>query len=159
MNLKLVVEGSEEQGTGGLEAFVASHPDLLRADTILVCDTGNAAVGHPAATVTLRGMVNVVVTVEAMASELHSGMFGGAAPDALAALIAMLASLRDQQGNTTITGLDNAQTWTGAPYPPRAVPHRRRRARGSLLAGGRQRVRHALGAARRHRARHRLPGR
>ena len=66
-------------------------PDLLRADTILVCDTGNAAVGHPAATVTLRGMVNVVVTVEALASELHSGMFGGAAPDALAALIAMLA--------------------------------------------------------------------
>ena len=118
VNLKLVVEGSEEQGTGGLEAFVASHPDLLRADTILVCDTGNAAVGHPAATVTLRGMVNVVVTVEAMASELHSGMFGGAAPDALAALIAMLASLRDQQGNTTVTGLDNAQTWTGAPYPP-----------------------------------------
>ena len=119
VNLKLVVEGSEEQGTGGLETFVASHhPDLLRADTILVCDTGNAAVGHPAATVTLRGMVNVVVTVEAMASELHSGMFGGAAPDALAALILMLASLRDQQGNTTITGLDNTQTWTGAPYPP-----------------------------------------
>lgn len=118
VNLKLVVEGSEEQGTGGLEAFVESHPDLLRADSILVCDTGNAAVGHPAATVTLRGMVNVVVTVQAMASELHSGMFGGAAPDALAALISMLASLRDQQGNTTVSGLDNAQTWTGAPYPP-----------------------------------------
>lgn len=118
VNLKLVVEGSEEQGTGGLEAFVESHHDLLRADAILVCDTGNAAVGHPAATVTLRGMVNVVVTVEAMASELHSGMFGGAVPDALAGLIAMLASLRDQQGNTTVTGLDNAQTWTGAPYPP-----------------------------------------
>src|SRR6476659_5904055 len=118
VNLKVVVEGSEEQGTGGLEAFVASHPDLLRADTILVCDTGNASVGHPAATVTLRGMVNVVVTVEAMASELHSGMFGGAAPDALAALIAMLASLRDGQGNTTIRGLDNTQTWSGAPYPP-----------------------------------------
>ena len=118
VNLKLVVEGSEEQGTGGLEAFVASHPDLLRADAILVCDTGNAAVGRPAATVTLRGMVNVVVTVEALTSELHSGMFGGAAPDALAALITMLASLRDEQGNTTIAGLDNTQTWTGAPYPP-----------------------------------------
>ena len=45
-------------------------------------------------------------------------MFGGAAPDALAALVAMLATLRDEQGNTTITGLDNTQTWTGAPYPP-----------------------------------------
>lgn len=118
VNLKLVVEGSEEQGTGGLEDFVPRDPDLLRADTILVCDTGNAAVGKPAATISLRGMVNVVVTVEALRSELHSGMFGGAAPDALAALISILASLRDADGNTTIDGLDNTQTWTGAPYPP-----------------------------------------
>jgi acetylornithine deacetylase/succinyl-diaminopimelate desuccinylase-like protein len=117
VNLKLVVEGSEEQGTGGLEAFVPTHADLLRADAILVCDTGNAAVGHPAATVSLRGMVNVVVTVEALASEIHSGMFGGPAPDALAALVAMLATLRDAQGNTTVTGLDNTRTWSGAPYP------------------------------------------
>ena len=116
VNLKLVVEGSEEQGTGGLETFVLAHPDLLRANAILVCDTGNAAVGQPAATVSLRGMVNVVVTVEALASEIHSGMFGGPAPDALAALVAMLASLRDGQGNTTVTGLDNSRTWTGAAY-------------------------------------------
>ena len=118
VNLKLVVEGSEEQGTGGLEAFVPDHADLLRADTILVCDTGNAAVGLPAATVSLRGMVNLVVSVEALATELHSGMFGGAAPDALAALVAMLATLRDAEGNTTIDGLDNTQTWSGEPYPP-----------------------------------------
>jgi acetylornithine deacetylase/succinyl-diaminopimelate desuccinylase-like protein len=118
VNLKLVVEGSEEQGTGGLEALVPQEPELFRADAILVCDTGNAAVGRPAVTVSLRGMINVVVSVEALKSELHSGMFGGAAPDALAALIAMLASLRDGQGNTTIRGLDNTQTWSGAPYPP-----------------------------------------
>jgi acetylornithine deacetylase/succinyl-diaminopimelate desuccinylase-like protein len=118
VNLKLVVEGSEEQGTGGLEAFVPEHADLLRADAILVCDTGNAAVGRPAATVSLRGMVNVVVSVEALGSELHSGMFGGAAPDALAALVAMLASLRDQHGNTTVRGIDNTQAWTGEEYPP-----------------------------------------
>ena len=118
LNLKLVVEGSEEQGTGGLEAFVPTHADLLRADVILVCDTGNAAVGRPAVTVSLRGMVNVVVRVEALESELHSGMFGGAAPDALAALVSMLASMRDSQGNTTIRGLDNTQTWSGEPYPP-----------------------------------------
>ena len=118
VNLKLVVEGSEEQGTGGLEAFVPPNADLLRADTILVCDTGNAAVGVPAATVSLRGMVNVVVTVEALASEVHSGMFGGPAPDALAALVAMLGSLRDADGNTTVTGLDNTQSWSGEPYPP-----------------------------------------
>ncbi len=123
VHLKLVVEGSEEQGTGGLEQFVPGHADLLRADTILVCDTGNAAVGRPAATVSLRGMVNVVVTVEALGSELHSGMFGGAAPDALAALVAILASLRDHHGNTTITGLDNTQTWSGEPYPTDQFRH------------------------------------
>ena len=118
VNLKLVVEGSEEQGTGGLENFVPKNADLLRADAILVCDTGNAAVGRPAATVSLRGMINVVVTVEALTSEVHSGMFGGPAPDALAALVAILATLRDDNGNTTITGLDNTQSWTGEPYPP-----------------------------------------
>jgi acetylornithine deacetylase/succinyl-diaminopimelate desuccinylase-like protein len=118
VNLKLVVEGSEEQGTGGLEDFVPKNADLLRADAILVCDTGNAAVGRPAATVSLRGMINVVVTVQALKSEVHSGMFGGPAPDALAALVVMLATLRDSKGNTTITGLNNSQTWTGELYPP-----------------------------------------
>ncbi|TCI97629.1 dipeptidase [Aeromicrobium sp. IC_218] len=118
VNLRLVVEGSEEQGTGGLEAFVPPNADLLRADAILVCDTGNAAVGQPAATVSLRGMVNVVVTLESSSTEVHSGMFGGAAPDALAALVATLASLRDAEGNTTITGLDASRRWSGAPYPP-----------------------------------------
>ena len=118
VNLKLVVEGSEEQGTGGLEQFTAAHPELLRADAILVCDTGNAAVGQPAATISLRGMVNVVLTVEALVSEIHSGMFGGPAPDALAALVSMLATLRDEQGNTTVSGLDNSRHWTGAAYDP-----------------------------------------
>ena len=117
VNLKLVVEGSEET-TGALEDFVPEHADLLRADAILVCDSGNAAVGHPAVTVSLRGVADVVVHVEALASELHSGLFGGAAPDALAALVAMLATLRDTRGNTTVHGLDNAQEWAGAPYPP-----------------------------------------
>jgi acetylornithine deacetylase/succinyl-diaminopimelate desuccinylase-like protein len=120
VNLKLVVEGSEEQGTGGLEDFVPKQADLLRADAILVCDTGNAAVGQPAVTVSLRGMVNVVVHVEALPSEMHSGMFGGPAPDALAALVWMLASLRDADGNTTVQGLRSDQTWTGAPYDPDA---------------------------------------
>ena len=118
VNLKLVVEGSEEQGTGGLEEFVPGNAELLRADAILVCDTGNAAVGVPATTVSLRGMVNVVVSVEALASEVHSGMFGGPAPDALAALVAILGTLRDAVGNTVITGLDHTQVWPGEAYPP-----------------------------------------
>ena len=135
VNLKLVVEGSEEQGTGGLEAFVPPNAELLRADTILVCDTGNASVGVPAATVSLRGLVNVVVSVEALASEIHSGMFGGAAPDALAALVAMLATLRDGAGNTVVTGLDNEQEWSGEPYPPEQFRTDAGMAEGTSLLG------------------------
>jgi len=116
-SIKLICEGSEEQGTGGLEAFVPENADLLRADTILVCDTGNFAVGVPTLTTTLRGMTIVDVKVEALASAMHSGMFGGPAPDPVAGLIAMLASMRDAHGDTTIDGLDNTQTWTGVKYP------------------------------------------
>ncbi|HEU4566442.1 MAG TPA: dipeptidase [Marmoricola sp.] len=117
VGVKVVVEGSEEQGTGGLEAFVPEHADLLRADAILVCDTGNVAVGVPTLTTTLRGMANVVVTVRALRSAVHSGMFGGSAPDPLAALVQMLASLRDERGATTVRGLDGVARWDGAPYP------------------------------------------
>lgn len=116
VNLKIVGEGSEEQGTGGLEDFVPKNADLLKADAILVADGGNYAVGTPSLTTSLRGVTNVIVTVEALEGPVHSGMFGGAAPDALAALIAMLATLRDARGDTTIQGLDNSQKWQGAPY-------------------------------------------
>jgi len=116
--VKLICEGSEEQGTGGLEAFVPENAELLRADTILVCDTGNFAVGVPTLTTTLRGMTSVDVTVNALGSAMHSGMFGGPAPDPVAALIAMLASTRDANGDTTIDGLDNTQKWSGVDYAP-----------------------------------------
>jgi cysteinylglycine-S-conjugate dipeptidase len=116
--VKLICEGSEEQGTGGLEEFVPPNADLLRADTILVVDTGNFAVGIPTLTTTLRGMTSVDVKVEALGSAMHSGMFGGPAPDPLAGLISMLASLRDEAGDTTIDGVDNTGTWSGVDYPP-----------------------------------------
>ncbi|MGH9214969.1 MAG: dipeptidase [Acidimicrobiales bacterium] len=118
VNVTIVGEGSEELGDGGLEAFVPEHADLLRADVILVCDSGNAAVGVPSLTTTLRGVVEITVTVRALDGPVHSGKFGGAAPDALAALIAMLASLRDGRGNTTVRGLANDQRWEGAACPP-----------------------------------------
>ena len=79
---------------------------------------GNFAAGVPSLTTALRGVVEVVVTVRTLSSAMHSGVFGGAAPDALAALIVMLATLRDERGRTTIHGLDNTQTWTGAKYQP-----------------------------------------
>jgi cysteinylglycine-S-conjugate dipeptidase len=118
LTVKIVGEGSEEQGTGGLEKFVPENPDLLHADTILVCDTGNVAVGVPTLTTSLRGIARVWVTVRTLASAVHSGMYGGAAPDALAALIAMLATLRDERGETTVRGLDATQKWAGAAYSP-----------------------------------------
>lgn len=117
LNVKILGEGSEEQGTGGIEDFVPRNLDLLAADAIIIADSGNFAVGKPSLTASLRGLANVVVTVETLGSAMHSGMFGGAAPDALAALIAMLASMRDANGNTTITGLDASQTWSGVDYP------------------------------------------
>ncbi|MFG2914773.1 dipeptidase [Kitasatospora sp. NPDC048298] len=116
VGLKLAVEGSEEQGTGGLEQYVPPHADELHADALLICDTGNAAVGVPTVTTSLRGVVNVVVGVEALRGNVHSGMFGGPAPDALAALIRMLDSLRDADGGTRIDGLDCTGTWSGAGY-------------------------------------------
>ncbi|WP_406005138.1 dipeptidase [Streptomyces sp. NBC_00637] len=116
VGLKLVAEGSEEQGTGGLEAYVSDHPDDLRADALLICDTGNAAVGTPTATTVLRGLANIVVTVSTLAGDLHSGMFGGPAPDALAALIRMLDSLRDAEGATRVDGLDGDGIWEGIGY-------------------------------------------
>ncbi|MEU0872761.1 dipeptidase [Nocardia brasiliensis] len=117
LGITVVAEGSEEQGTGGLERFVETNPELLRADAIVIGDCGNFAAGVPTLTETLRGNVNVVVTVETLTSPLHSGMFGGAAPDALAALIHLLASLRDEHGNTTVAGLQHDQRWTGVQYP------------------------------------------
>jgi len=120
VGIRIVIEGSEEQGTGGLDDWVREHPGELTADAMLICDTGNAALGVPTLTVALRGASNVVVTVESMRSEVHSGMFGGAAPDALAALVAMLATLRDEKGDTTIRGLDATQTWDGVQYEPDA---------------------------------------
>ncbi|MFD6398163.1 dipeptidase [Nocardia sp. NPDC060249] len=118
IGITVVAEGSEEQGTGGLEKFVVANPALLQSDAILVADCGNFAVGVPTFTQTLRGMVNVVLTVTTLEGPMHSGMFGGPAPDALAAMIQLLSSLRDAEGNTTIDGLTGDQTWTGAQYPP-----------------------------------------
>ena len=117
VGIKLIAEGSEEQGTGGLEAFVPTHADLLRADAIIVADVGNFALGVPTLTTALRGLTNVTVTVSSLQGAMHSGMFGGPAPDALLALIRMLATLRDAHGNTTIQGLSADATWDGVDYP------------------------------------------
>jgi acetylornithine deacetylase/succinyl-diaminopimelate desuccinylase-like protein len=117
IGVKLVAEGSEEQGTGGLEDFVPQNAELLAADAILVCDTGNFQLGTPTLTTSLRGVVIVELVVRTLEGPMHSGMYGGGAPDALQALIWMVASLRDEHGDTTVRGLDNTQSWSGIAYP------------------------------------------
>ncbi|WP_084010895.1 dipeptidase [Pseudofrankia sp. DC12] len=117
VGIKVIVEGSEEQGTGGLERFVEQHPDVLAADTIVICDSGNVAVGVPTMTTALRGMVSAVVRVTTGTSGMHSGTFGGPTPDALLALVAMLATLHNEAGDVTITGLANGGVWDGESYP------------------------------------------
>jgi acetylornithine deacetylase/succinyl-diaminopimelate desuccinylase-like protein len=116
VGVKVVAEGSEEQGTGGLEALIESDPDLLAAEAMVIADTGNFELGLPTLTTSLRGVANLVVTVRTLRGPLHSGVFGGPAPDALAALIALLAGLRDAAGNTTIEGLGEPLPWEGIEY-------------------------------------------
>jgi acetylornithine deacetylase/succinyl-diaminopimelate desuccinylase-like protein len=117
VNVKVIVEGSEEQGTGGLQQYAEAHPDLLSADTIVIGDTGNFRAGLPTVTASLRGMTLVRVRIDTLEGNLHSGQFGGAAPDALAALIRVLDSLRAEDGSTTVDGLAAEARWDGLDYP------------------------------------------
>lgn len=117
VTVKMIVEGSEEQGTGGLERYAEAHPELLTADTIIIGDSGNFQAGLPTVTGILRGMTLLRVNVATLEGNLHSGQFGGAAPDALAALIRTLDSLRAEDGSTTVDGLEADRSWEGLQYP------------------------------------------
>lgn len=117
VHVKFIVEGSEEQGTGGLERYAESHPELLAADVVVIADTANVALDVPTLTTSLRGMTTVEVHTRTLAANAHSGSFGGGAPDALAALVRLLDSLYDEDGHTRIDGLERSQTWRGSPYP------------------------------------------
>ncbi|MFB4426418.1 dipeptidase [Streptomyces sp. QL37] len=117
VSVKVIAEGSEEQGTGGLERYAEAHPELLAADSIVIGDAGNFRVGLPTVTATLRGMTMLRVRLDTLEGNLHSGQFGGAAPDALAAMIQLLASLRAEDGTTTVDGLAADTEWDGLQYP------------------------------------------
>jgi len=105
---------------GGLERYAEQHPELLTADTIVIGDAGNFRAGLPTVTATLRGMTLVRVQVDTLEGNLHSGQFGGAAPDALAALIRVLDSLRAKDGSTTVDGLAGEAAWDGLQYEEQA---------------------------------------
>lgn len=118
LNLTYVVEGSEEMGGGALSALIKDKPELFDADVILIADSGNASVGTPTLTTTLRGGGQVTVTVDTLEGAVHSGQYGGAAPDAVAALVRVLDTLRDEHGRTVIDGVNTTANWKGEPYDP-----------------------------------------
>jgi acetylornithine deacetylase/succinyl-diaminopimelate desuccinylase-like protein len=105
VGIKVIVEGQEEYAGERLEAFVERNPELLRADAVVVADTGNPRVGDPAVTTSLRGMAAFTLEVRTLREPVHSGSFGGAAPDALAALMRMCTALHDDNGDVRVPGL------------------------------------------------------
>ena len=105
VGITVFVEGEEEIGSPSFGSFLAGYGDRLRADVVVVADSTNAAVGVPALTTTLRGMLQAVVEVRTLDHAVHSGMFGGAAPDATALLLRMLGTLWDDTGAVAVAGL------------------------------------------------------
>jgi acetylornithine deacetylase/succinyl-diaminopimelate desuccinylase-like protein len=105
VGVTLFVEGEEEIGSPTFAPFLAAHATRLRADVLVVADSQNASPEVPALTTTLRGLVDCVVAVRTLRRAVHSGMFGGAAPDALSALTRLLATLHDDSGDVAVAGL------------------------------------------------------
>ncbi len=101
----LFIEGEEEAGSRSFANFLADHHDLLEADAIVVADSGNESTTTPALTVSLRGNATFVLTVRTLGHPVHSGMFGGAVPDAMLALTRLLATLWDDAGDVAVAGV------------------------------------------------------
>ncbi|WP_305789129.1 dipeptidase [Symbioplanes lichenis] len=105
VGVTLFIEGEEEFGSDSLDALINEHRELLRSDVIVIADSGNWDIGQPALTTSLRGLVNCFVEVSTLGSAVHSGMFGGAVPDALTVLSRLIATLHDEEGDVAIDGL------------------------------------------------------
>lgn len=110
--IHVVLEGEEETASH-IEAYVEEHPEQFASDLFIIADSGPAAVGEPSVGTGLRGTVATTVSVRTLPSALHSGLFGGAAPDALFVLLRTLNAMFDDQGNTVIPGL-HSFAWEGA---------------------------------------------
>ncbi|KAA9087158.1 dipeptidase [Microbacterium radiodurans] len=105
LGVNLFIEGEEEAGSGSFAAFLSDNADALRADVIVVADSGNWDATTPALTVSLRGNARFTLTVRTLEHASHSGMFGGAVPDAMLAAIKLLGTLWDDDGAVAVAGM------------------------------------------------------
>lgn len=105
VGVKVFIEGEEEIGSPSMKDLLDKFPTELAADVFVIADSMNWTVGQPALTTTLRGLIDAVVTVSTLESGVHSGQWGGLAPDALTTLCRVLATLHDEKGNVAIEGL------------------------------------------------------
>jgi acetylornithine deacetylase/succinyl-diaminopimelate desuccinylase-like protein len=103
-NVKFMIEGEEEIGSENLAEFVKNNKEKLRADIILVSDTGMLANDVPSITTGLRGLSYVEVEVTGPNRDLHSGLYGGCVANPINVLAKMIASLHDDKGKITIPG-------------------------------------------------------
>ena len=103
-NVKFIIEGEEEVGSPNLGEFCSSHKELLKADIILVSDTGMIAPNIPSITVGLRGLAYWQIEVTGPNRDLHSGIFGGAVANPINELCKLIANITDQDNRITIPG-------------------------------------------------------
>jgi acetylornithine deacetylase/succinyl-diaminopimelate desuccinylase-like protein len=114
VGVTMIFEGQEEVGSP-FDHYPPSAPELFQSDAMVIADVGSVRPGVPTLTVALRGSAQVDVEVRTLAGDKHSGVFGGAAPDARLALIQALATLHDEHGDVVVPGLQR-EPWAGASY-------------------------------------------
>ncbi|QQD77356.1 dipeptidase [Curtobacterium sp. YC1] len=107
LGVVLFVEGEEEFGSRSFRTFLREQKEHLAADVIVVADSDNWSTEVPSITVSLRGNVTFKLTLTTLEHASHSGMFGGAAPDAMIPMVRLLASLHDDAGSVAVDGLSS----------------------------------------------------
>ncbi len=114
IGLVLYAEGEEEFGSRSISTFLEHYSDVFDADVIIVADSGNWSTEIPAITVGLRGAVAFNLRITTLAHASHSGMFGGAVPDAMFAAVRLLDTLWNEDGSVAVAGLTSRDAETPA---------------------------------------------
>jgi acetylornithine deacetylase/succinyl-diaminopimelate desuccinylase-like protein len=105
VNVRVLIEGEEEAGGESIEHYVRTYPERLQCDAAFICDTGMPAEDIPALLYGLRGIIYTEIEARGARRDLHSGEFGGIAPNPLHALALIIAGLKDADGHIHIPGL------------------------------------------------------